>query len=329
MVCLKLSEIGEREIIRRISSQYGPNVLEDSAVIGFEDMDILVSTDSASFRNNLPREASPELIGKFLASINLSDIAAMAGIPLGMVVNLLAPPDTEYEFIESVYKGIRDRLMEFGCGIIGGDTKESGELILSGTIIGKQESKFTVRRKGIAGGQIIGVTGSLGRGAAGYIFYRHGYRKSYGMKLMLDFIPRVREAQILAREGVRYLTDLSDGLYSSLWQIKNASGLGAKIVAEDLPLFSGLNKAEEISGVDPIEMACNYGGDYELMFTIDNQKYGKFKAAMKKQNIPVSFIGEIYEGDIIIYNDEKWSTVSERGFEHFRNMPFSTVQEIR
>ncbi len=315
---MKLSQIGEREIIRRLTSESGVGELEDCAVLNFGDEQLLLSTDSVSYENNIPRGADPEMVGKFLASINLSDIAAMGGIPIGMLISLFLPPDTEFEFLEKVYRGINMRLREFNCKILGGDTKESSTFSIAGTIVGKSGSGGAVRQGGIASGQVIGVTGSLGRAAAGKIFYENGYRKSHGIRLMLDFMPRIREALALARNGAKFMTDLSDGLYSSLWKIKDSTGFGARIVAEDIPIHTSMEKAGEISSIDIIETACNYGGDYEIMFTIENREYGDFRKNMAEEKIPVFFIGEVYGGDIIAYRDNEWKKVTGRGYEHFR-----------
>lgn len=315
---MKLSQIGEREIIRRLTSGSGVGELEDCAVLDFDDGQMLLSTDSVSYENNIPKGADPEMIGKFLASINLSDIAAMGGIPIGMLIALFLPKDTEFEFLERVYRGIKMRLQEFDCKILGGDTKESSTFSIAGTIVGKSGSGGVVRQSGISSGQVIGITGSLGRAAAGKIFYENGYRKSHGIRLMLDFMPRINEAIALARNGAKFMTDLSDGLYSSLWKIKDSSGLGARIVAEDIPIHTAMEKAGELSSIDIIETACNYGGDYEIMFTIENREYGDFRKKMAEEKIPVFFIGEVYDGEIIIYRNNEWKKVTDKGYEHFR-----------
>ncbi len=314
---MKLSDLGEREIIRHLNRFANNEMPEDCALIESGRHYIMISSDSVSVENNIPEGAPDELIGEFLAGINLSDIAAMGGIPIGMVIDVLAPPDTEMESLEGIYMGASRRLSQFGSYIMGGDTKEAKELILAGTIFGRQLKNKVIRRSGIAAGQIIGITGKLGKCVTGYHLYRSGYRINHAIRLMLDFVPRVREGQILADSGVKFMTDLSDGLFSSIWQIKESFGLGARIVGDDIPVYSGIKKAADITDIDTVIEACNFGGDYELMFTVNNEDYEGFREQMKKSGVEVHFIGDLYHGDPILFREDRWHKIEKKGYEHF------------
>lgn len=319
---MKLSEIGERSIISKINKQFMEGVaLNDCAVIDNGDEYILLSTDLASSETNIPEGAKPVQVGEFAASINLSDIAAMAGIPVGMMVSLSVDPETEEEYLFNIMNGIQRKLREYDSEILGGDTKEGNGINITGTILGRQKKERTVLRSGLRKGQVFGVTGKLGRAAAGYVFYRSSYNVRRGIDLIMNFTPRIREAQTIAEHGAKFMTDISDGLYSSLSQIRRDLGLGAKIVEDELPAHSDVMKASRLSGAGKLDLVAGFGGDYELLFTIDNSDYSDFRDAMKGEGIPVSFIGDVWDGDNMIFNGEDWHPLTSKGYEHFRKMP--------
>ena len=294
---------------------------DDCAVVPSGKNYLLYTTDQVSFDTNIPQGAKPEKIGSFLASINLSDIAAMAGIPSGFLTSLSVPPSFEDTFIESMYRGLGRTLAKYDTELLGGDTKESSVFVASGFAIGSQTKTRTCLRKNVKRGQIVGVTNSLGRSAAGYAFYRIGYRKTSGINMLLDVTPRLKEASILNDHGVRFMMDLSDGLFSALWQMKQDYGTGFRIVEDEIPVNPAVEKASRITGASPMDFAASFGGDYELLFTIDNEKYSSFSRDMEGAGVDVSFIGEVWDGDNIIFDGERWNPVKSRGYEHFSPIP--------
>lgn len=319
---VKLAQTGERSIISEINSRYlGNRSLNDCALIDNGDEYILLSTDLASEYTNIPEGADPKLIGEFTAAINLSDIAAMAGIPVGMAVSLSINPETEEEYLYRIMDGINRKLRKYDAEILGGDTKEGPGLSITGTVIGKQKKDKILLRSALKKGQVLCVTGSLGRAASGYVFLKTGYNRTAGIQMIMNIEPRIREAQIIAEYGARFMTDLSDGLFSSLHQIKTDLGIGSKIVLDELSTDRNVKKASEISGASTLELTYGFGGDYELLFSIDNSRYSEFRDAMKKENIPVSYVGETWEGENIIFNGENWENMESKGYEHFRKIP--------
>jgi thiamine-monophosphate kinase len=321
---LKLSELGEREIINRVMKAGGMNVpKDDCAFVPSGRNYLLFTTDQVSFDSNIPQGTNPELIGSFLASINLSDIAAMAGIPDNFLASLSVPTDYESSFIESLYAGMKGVLSKFNTQLIGGDTKEAGTFVASGFAVGHQLKNKTCFRSSARKGQVLGVTNRLGKSGSGYIFWTRKYRKATGIRMMLDVAPRIREAQILSDLGVRFITDLSDGLFSSAWQMKEDYGIGFKIVEDEIPLDPSVDRASKISGNSTTQIAAAFGGDYELLFSIDNGSFSTFKRNVEGSGIDVSFIGEVWDGDNIIFNGESWRPILSRGYEHFRPIPLS------
>lgn len=292
---------------------------DDCYVYNSHGESLLFSTDLITRKTHLPEGTEPLLAGKFFAALNLSDIAAMAGIPVGLLVSLSVSPDYEIKYLEDFYAGIKKELTKYNSKIIGGDTKEGEDFTVSGTVIGKQKYSLIRKRSYIKKNQLVMITNKLGSAGAGYIFYKYTDRKNYGINKMLGIEPRINEAIKIAENGALFMMDLSDGLFASIDQMKNDYGTGFKLYIDKIPMDNDVNLASELSGFTSSKIALDFGGDYELLFTIERDNYNNFMAAMESNKINVSCIGETYEGDNIIY-DKIWKKVNDVGFEHFRKI---------
>ena len=319
---MKLSDLGEREIINNIFKiGVVKQEKDDCAIVPINDESFLFSTDIVSDVTNIPKGATGEQIGRFFASVNLSDIAAMAGIPIGFLSSISIDPSLEWDILRDIETGMHHVLRSFDTELLGGDLKEGNGMTLSGTIIGRQRNEKIRKRSDVRKDQIIGVTNSLGKAASGYVFYRSGYNTVSGIEMMMGISPRVKEAQIMTESGARFLTDLSDGLKSALYQMKSDFGLAGKIVEHDIPVHESVNKASEISGASNVDIATSYGGDYELLFTVDNENFRDFASSMESNKISVSFIGQIWDERNIIFDGRTWRPIVGKGYEHFSRMP--------
>jgi thiamine-monophosphate kinase len=319
---VKISSIGERDLVEsmfRTGHIHGGD--NDCIEIPLGKKRLLASTDSVSYDTNIPGEASADQIGKFLAAINLSDIAAMAGNPIGMLSSFNLPGKTDSEFVLKLVESIDEELNIYDAEYLGGDTKESSVMVLSGTIIGEQKEGLIRRRSDIRPDQVLCVTGDLGRAAAGYTFYRLGYRKKLGIDLMMDIAPRIREAKIISENGGKFMTDLSDGVFESILKVKRDFGIGFRIVQDEIPVNNHVKKAIQLSGGSVNDLALSFGGDYEILFTIENTNYADFKSAMESEKIHVSYIGDTWKGDNMIFNGRSWSPILGGGYQHFAPAP--------
>lgn len=323
-LALKLKDIGERKLIQSIFTEFGlSQPKDDCATLDIGKETYMISTDIIRESTHIPVGAKPRQIGKFAANINLSDIAAMAGVPIGMLTSYLLSPEMDDARFREIVAGINGALKAFDAELLGGDTKEGSETVISGTVLGKQKKSLVRRRSDIAAGQIVGVTNNLGRAASGYLFRKFGYQKSRAIDLILDFTPRIREAQAISKHGGKFMMDLSDGLYSSISQMKDDYGYGFRIVEDELPPDRNVKKASDLSGVSQTDIMSSFGGEYELMFTVDNDNYKSFMESMESENVKVNFIGDVWDGKNIIYNGKNWSDITNRGYEHFSKKPFS------
>jgi thiamine-monophosphate kinase len=226
---------------------------DDCAEIRFTPgAEVLVTTDMLmDGRHFLLNEHPLPAIGRKCLGVNLSDIAAMAGVPVAAVVTVALPRGRAREIALGLHAGIEAMAREFGVALAGGDTNAwDGPLVVSITVLGETTSRGAVRRSGARPGDVVLVTGPLG----GSLLGRH-----------LDPRPRVAEALALHEAAdLHAMIDLSDGLASDLRHIlEESGGLGAILDAEAIPIHS---HALTLSA--PLEHALGDGEDFELCLTV-------------------------------------------------------------
>jgi thiamine-monophosphate kinase len=210
-------------------------------------------------------EVGPRSAGRKAMAANLSDIAAMAGIPIAAVVSVALPRQlTEVrsqksvissEFAEELYHGLREVADAFDVPIVGGDTNSwDGPLVISVTILGEATERGAVLRSGAKAGDWIFVTGPLG----GSILGHH-----------LGFTPRVREAIALNETAsIHAMCDISDGLSADLNHILEESRCGAVLFADAIPISAAARELSATSNKTPLQHALSDGEDFELVFAV-------------------------------------------------------------
>src|SRR4030066_484402 len=159
---MKINQLGERALIQRISKLLsgGGNIVvgageDDCAVLdtGSEDY-LLVTTDMLHRKTDFPQEMTARQIGWVSVAVNLSDLASKGARPIGVVMAMGIPPDTEVEFIEDVVKGMDECASKYGTQIIGGDTDSHDEIPMTGTALGMVKKELLIRRNGARTGDL-------------------------------------------------------------------------------------------------------------------------------------------------------------------------------
>ena len=253
----------------------------------------------------------PVAAGRKAMARNLSDVAAMAALPVGAVASVALPKGFTKTDAEEIYKGLRQLGDEFSCPLIGGDVSTwDGPLGISVTILAKPAGATggikPVLRSGARSGNAILVTGQLG---GAWFGRRH-----------LEFVPRVREAIILAlRYRLRAMIDISDGLSKDLWRICKASGVGAEIREDAIPIHPNAAKSRELE-ISPLTAALNDGEDYELLFVVPKGQVEKILRDVDdgKIPIPISHIGTITRQQTLtlVARDGTKHPLTDSGWEH-------------
>jgi len=309
---MELKDIGEREAIKIMAELYGSVNLDDCATIDAGNEFFLITTDMVNEKTHFPRGATPYQIGWFVVAINLSDIAAKGGIPVGVALSVGLPADEDVDFIREFSRGADDCAKKFGTEIIGGDTKEVNSVTICGTAIGRVKKSIFMPRKGCHPGDVVCVTGELGMAGAALKALEAGNDEFADKILMVN--PRVREGIAAASvHGVTASMDISDGLASSLYQLMEINGMGFSINAEDIPV----HEMAELRG-NGIELALYYGGDYELLFTVPPDKFGDVRKAVMGTGCRLTAVGEVIDNKaVMLVEDGREKIMENRGYEHF------------
>ena len=259
----------------------------------------------------------PELGWKALA-VNLSDIAAMGGLPRYALVSLALPPQTEVDDVTALYTGMLEMAKQYGVTIVGGDTSNAPMVIINVTVLGASPQKKILTRSSAKPGELIAVTGRLGTAAAGLemLTKKLKFDPPATTRFKQAFFkptPRIAEGQLLIEQGVKTAIDISDGLLADLGQIGKASRVGAKIEADRVPVEPEVKAG---FGDKALELALTGGEDYELLFTAGAEIIDKVKEAA---SCPVTVIGEITTGEGVTAVDRQGNPVDsgKSGWEHF------------
>jgi len=270
---MHLNDLGERKLINRIWDKIGrKEEYDDCVYILRGDHYELITTDFIGEKTHFMKDWSPYLVGKFFASLNLSDIAAMGGIPEIFMASLFFSRDYPVDYLDDFIKGMNSLLEEFNTVYRGGDLKESLLGGMSGIAIGWVEKDKILRRKGAMKDDGIYVTGELGKQAAGYYLWKQGVEEGY--KYLLDIYPRVNEGRILAGRATSCM-DISDGLNSTINQMENINGLGFKIYFDELPIHKLAFEVSEEYGIPIEHLVLEFGGEYELFYTSPEKIVGR------------------------------------------------------
>jgi thiamine-monophosphate kinase len=225
--------------------------------------------------------ASARRIGRKAMAVNLSDIAAMAGVPVAAVVSVGLPRSrqgiTGRHLAEELYLGLREVADAFNTAIVGGDTNSwDGPLVINVTVLGEPGPLGPVRRSGAEVGDLLLVTGALG----GSILGKH-----------LDFTPRLREALALAAIApLHAMIDVSDGLSADVEKLCAESGCGAVLWANDIPISPEARTMTD--GRTPLAHALGDGEDFELVFAVPAAVGRDLAARQPIPGITLSAIGE-------------------------------------
>lgn len=320
-----LTDIGERQAIEYIFSllsypanaEMGPG--DDCAAIPYHDSYILLTTDMIHAKTHIPKKMTADQLGWFITAINLSDIAAKGGIPQGILLAYGLPRTTTKEFLRNLTLGADRCASEFETNIIGGDLKESTNITLTGTAIGFVPKKEFMPRYGIKPGDIVAVTGKLGKASAGYHSLQLPTTNKIAQHDLFMPYPRINEGRILAKtQLISSSMDISDGLSSSLYQLQKINNVGFKIQKDSIPIAPILYEIAQETPIDIAHECLHFGGDYELLITLPADHLHDVQKSLQSTSTPLTTIGVATKNtDIIIEKNNKTTQLENKGYEHF------------
>jgi len=334
---MRLSELGEFGLIKLIDDI--TNKLKNPEQTSWQQLLIGIGDDAAAWQgdnhiqlattDNLVQgihfdinEATWEELGWKALAINLSDIAAMGGIPKYALISAALPGELEVESISQFCRSMASLAAEFGVAIVGGNLTTAPNIVITITVIGYSKAKSILRRSTATAGEQIAITGYLGLSAAGLKMLKGKINldtqtASILRRAHFQPVPKVKEGQILIQQGVKTAIDISDGLIADLDHICAASKVGAEVRVEQVPVHP-LVKA---NFSDYHDLALYGGEDYELLFTADRSIIEQIRQAL---GCPLTVIGEVVEEILpnrVTLLDSKGNIILHKkgGWEHFRN----------
>jgi thiamine-monophosphate kinase len=324
---MKVSELGEFELIDLLAEMAGGGQdkhlligIGDDAAAWKGDASIQLATVDSFIQDvHFPSGiASWQELGWKALAVNLSDIAAMGGMPRYALVSLALPEDSEVDDVTALYTGMLELAQQYGVAIIGGDTSRAPLVIITITVLGNSQKKQILTRSTAEPGELVAVTGYLGAAAAGLEMLGKGRQLDIkaATRLRNAFLhpsPRIAEGQLLIEQGVKTAIDISDGLIADLNQICKASQVGARIEVDRVPV-EPMVKAR--FGEKSLELALSGGEDYELLFTAGAEVIDRVKRAA---TCPITVVGEIVAGKGVTVIDRRGNPidVGKAGWEHF------------
>lgn len=297
---------------------------DDAAVVSLlPGEDLVIATDATVEDVHFRREwMSWEAVGWRAATAGLSDLAAMAARPVGILVSLLLPPELERGVATALATGVGGSLRAEGAGLLGGDTSRSpGPVVLDVVAVGG--ARVPVSRSGARTGDELWVTGRLGGAAAAVSDLRRGLEPDPGARRRLERPrPRLREARWLhEREGLRAAIDLSDGLAGDARHLAAASRLALDVEVDAVPLHPSLEAWPRREAA--LRLALGGGEDYELLVAAPPGRLASLREEFEDAfGLPLTRIGTAREGEGV-----RWSGagIGEgpgglellSGFDHF------------
>lgn len=332
---MKLNEIGEFGFINRFKSHFDHLVQErvmgigdDCSILPADEVsDWLVTTDMLMEGVHFLRDAiSPLELGAKSLAVNLSDIAAMGGTPIGSFLSIAIPANVDVEYLDEVMKGYHSLSETYATPLLGGDTTRSLQhLAINVCVVGKCPRGKAKLRSSAKVGDLVCVSGNLGDSAAGLQVILGQHPLNHEMRYLVDRhhqpIPQIGVGLLLgATPEVHAMMDISDGIASDLLHILKASGCSATVDLDRIPRSSELRTVALQQGWDTYALAVGGGEDYELLLTVDPSHFMAINTMLCNNGIsPLTNIGTIREGTPSIewYLNGELANFSKGGFNHF------------
>jgi thiamine-monophosphate kinase len=305
-----LASLGEFGLIEKLLAPLRPEgtsgvvvgIGDDAAVINVpRTQQLLATTDTLVEGIHFTSDLDPYLLGQKTLRVNLSDIAAMGGLPRWALLSLSVPASTRVEWMEEFTRGLGEAAERFQVALVGGDTVASkGCITITLTLLGVVGQHRSALRSDAQAGDRLFVTGTVGDAALG-LAHRQGRLKvndADDLALLekrhnlpeprMDLAYALRDAAI-ARGAI----DISDGLLADLGHMCRASGVGARIDFDHIPLSDPARRLLERHRADVQNLILTGGEDYELLFTVPPAALEQLRHLAQETHTPVREIGEM------------------------------------
>ena len=284
----------------------------------------VLKTDMLVGKTDVPSAMSFWQAARKAVVMNVSDFAAKGVKPSALLVSLGLPQGLTRSDVEDIGKGLNAGAREYNTFVIGGDTGEASDLVISISLFGLARKGALMLRSGARPGDVVAVTGLFGKAAAGLRFLLHG------LKIRADARSELVEAVLMPKarldvgltlshtKAVTASIDSSDGLAWSLHEIARASKVG--FLVDAVPASRKVEEFAKMNGLDPIEVTFYGGEEYELVLTLKPELFDEAKKAAELVGVELLPIGKVTARQGIVLKIEgKRRVIESRGYEHFRS----------
>jgi thiamine-monophosphate kinase len=278
----------------------------------------VLKTDMLVGKTDVPPGMSLLQAARKAVVMNVSDLAAKGVKPIALLASIGVPRNLNKRDIEQIGEGLNMGAREYDAYILGGDTSEASDLVISCAAFGIGEKKRLMLRSGAKTGDIVAVTGPFGKTAAGLkILLQNLSAPSRITRTLVNSVlmpcARLKEGLALAKTGaVTASIDSSDGLAWSLYEISRASHVGFLI--DKLPIAAEAKQLAKMHKLDLIELGLYGGEEYELVITVKPTLWKKVK-----KKVSLIRIGRVTkEKALVLKVGEKVFPIEARGWEHFK-----------
>ncbi|MBQ6628980.1 MAG: thiamine-phosphate kinase [Methanobrevibacter sp.] len=303
---LKVSDIGEKELVKYIIANSKDITPDDTAITELTSTNLISTCDMLIQSKHFPETMSYFDMGFKSITVNVSDLAAMGAEPLGFLLSIAVPKDLDLDSFKELIEGVLSACSYYSIPLIGGDTNEASEIIISGTALGLCDNPLL--KNTCSKDDLIAVTGDIGLAALGFnletpdnIYVKNAIRP----------IAKLREGILIKDAGASSATDITDGLASELHEMKR-NGFGFMIYEEMLGISDEYKHLAEKLNLDYLDLVLHVGEDFELVFTISEDN-------LKNLSIDYKVIGKVTDSDSIELTLENGLVVEikNKGYEHY------------
>lgn len=325
----KACALGEREIIEILKKNFD---LPKMAVPFGDDVSAfdlrrgvlaVLKTDMLVGKTDVPPQMSLWQAARKAVVMNISDFAAKGVQPLTVLASLGLPSGLSEKEIADIGAGLNAGAREYGAYVVGGDTNEASDIVISLSVFGVAKRGALMLRSGAKPDDLVAVTGFFGKTAAGLKFLTsklEAPKKVSEVLVSSVLMPhaRLKEGLVLRRSGaVTASIDSSDGLAWSLHEIASASNVG--FVVDCLPAAKEAKAFARTSGLNLMELTFYGGEEYELVLTINPRMWEKARRAVERVGGRLLRIGKVTaEKGVFFEKARKRMVIEPRGWEHFK-----------
>ncbi|WP_457741646.1 thiamine-phosphate kinase [Thermococcus sp.] len=286
---------------------------DDAGALKLGDKWLVVTNDMLVRKTDVPDIMTPEQVGFKAVTMNVSDIASMGAKPIGFLFSLGIPGDLSADYLEGIARGIGKALDFYNVPVLSADTNEADDLVIDGVALGVAKRLLT--RSGARPGELVCVTGDLGRALAGYLVWRSKLKVPEKVKKTL--YEKFLEPKARVKEGIELskvassAIDISDGLAKELHLLAEISGVGIEVYSKELPIGEDVRKVARLLNLNPVEIALASGEEFELVFTAK-------KEDLKTLDFKFSVIGKVItERKVVLIDESNRKPLPRLGWEHF------------